>query len=260
MNLFDTHAHYDDSRFEPDRDQVISALPDAGISLVLCPGCNLRSSRAVISLADRYPFLYAAVGIHPHDAHEMSQDDLPELERLAAHHKVRALGEIGLDYHYNFSPQDKQLFCFRSQMELAETLHLPVIIHDREAHEDTLRVVKDFKNVRGVFHCYSGSLETAKTLVNLGYYISFTGVVTYKNARRVLEAAAWLPTEYLLLETDAPYLTPEPHRNRRNDSTYLHLICETLAALRGVSAEELAEQTTKNAKMLFGIPPCADCP
>ncbi|MCL2747565.1 MAG: TatD family hydrolase [Oscillospiraceae bacterium] len=253
MNLFDTHAHYDDSRFDPDRDRLLAAMPQSEVMLTLCPGCNLKSSRMAVTLADRYPFLYAAAGVHPHDAHEMSQDDLTEIAKLAAHPKVKAVGEIGLDYHYDFSPRDTQVFCFRAQMELARKLDLPVIIHDREAHEDTLRVVRDFPKVIGVFHCYSGSLETAKELVSLGYYISFTGVVTYKSARRALEVASWIPADRLLIETDAPYLAPEPHRGRRNDYTYLRLICETLAALRGVSAEELAGQTTENGKRLFGI-------
>ena len=253
MNLFDTHAHYDDNQFDADRDLLLSGLPQAGVARVLCPGCNLRSSRTVVSLAEQYPFLYAAVGIHPHDAHTLSPNDIPELSRLATHNKVKAIGEIGLDFHYDFSPRDAQLFCFRTQMELAYTLNLPVIIHDREAHEDTLRIVRDFPAVRGVFHCYSGSLEFAKILVNLGYSLSFNGIVTYKNARRALEVAAWIPADRLLLETDAPYLTPEPHRGRRNDSSRLPLICGTLAALRGVSAEELAEQTAKNAEGLFAI-------
>ena len=253
MNLFDTHAHYDDSRFDPDRDMILASLPRTGISLALCPGCNLRSSRAAVALAERYPFLYAAVGVHPHDARDMSQDDVSEIAKLANCQKVKAIGEIGLDYHYDFSPKDAQIFSFRSQLELAQSLDLPVIIHDREAHEDTLRVVRDFPNVRGVFHCYSGSLETAKLLVRQGYYLSFAGVVTYKNARRALEVAAWLPTERLLIETDAPYLTPEPHRHHRNDSTYLRFTCEKLAAVRGCSAEELAGQTTRNGKALFEI-------
>ena len=253
MALFDTHAHYDDSRFDPDRDRVLSALPAAGVALALCPGCSIRSSRAAVALAEQYPFVHAAVGVHPHDARALSPDDIPTLSHLAGHAKVKAVGEIGLDYHYDFSPRDAQLFCFRAQMDLARALDRPVIVHDREAHEDTLRVVRDFPSVRGVFHCYSGSLEFAKILVGLGWYISFTGVVTYKNARRVLETAAWLPGSRLLIETDAPYLTPEPHRGARNDSTHLHLICETLAALRGVSAEELAETTTNNGKELFSI-------
>ena len=253
MDLFDTHAHYDDSRFDPDRDRVLSSLPRHGVSLALCPGCSLPSSRAAAELSERYDFLYAAVGIHPHDAGGMTPEDIPALAELAARGKVRAIGEIGLDYHYDFSPRDSQLFCFKTQMDLARTVDLPVIIHDREAHQDTLRIVRDFPGARGVFHCYSGSLETAKALVDLGWYLSFTGVVTYKNARRVLEVAAWLPADRLLLETDAPYLTPEPHRGRRNDSTYLHFTCETLAALRGVSAEELAGQTLNNGKLLFQI-------
>ncbi len=253
MNLFDTHAHYDDSQFDVDRDSVLAGLPLAGVSLVLCPACNMQSARAVTALADRYPFVYAAVGIHPHDACHMGPEDVETLAQLSRHSKVMAIGEIGLDYHYDYSPRDAQLFCLTQQMELAEALNLPVIIHDREAHEDTLNVVKSFPGVRGVYHCYSGSLESAKTIVSLGYYISFTGVVTYKNARKALETAAWVPDDRLMIESDAPYLAPEPHRGRRNDSSLLRLTNETLAALRGVSAEELAALTTANGKRLFGI-------
>ena len=253
MKLFDTHAHYDDSRFDSDREAVLESLSGAGVSLVLAPGCNMRSSRAVVWLAEGHPFLYAAVGVHPHDACGMSRQDLAEITELPKSAKVRAIGEIGLDYHYDFSPRDTQLFCFRNQMDLARSLGLPVIIHCREASQDALNVVRDFPGVPGVFHCFSGSLETAKTLVALGYYISFAGIVTYRNARRALEVAAWLPEDRLLIETDAPYLTPEPHRGCRNDSTYLPLICGTLAALRGVEAEELAEKTLQNGKTLFGI-------
>ncbi len=253
MSLFDTHAHYDDSQFDADRDHVLVGLPATGVSLVMCPACHMQSSRAVVALADSYPFVYAAVGIHPHDACHMGAEDIDSLRALAGHTKVKAIGEIGLDYHYDFSPRDEQLFCFSSQMDLARELTLPVIIHDREAHEDTMRVVRAFPDVRGVFHCYSGSLETARELVALGYYISFTGVVTYKNARKTLETAAWLPSDRIMIETDAPYLTPEPYRGRRNDSSFLHLTNETLAALRGVSAEELACTTTENGMRLFDI-------
>ncbi|MDR3207551.1 MAG: TatD family hydrolase [Oscillospiraceae bacterium] len=253
MKLFDTHAHYDDSQFDHDRDELIASLPGQGVSLVLCPGCGMRSSRAVIALAERFPFVYAAVGIHPHEADTMTAAELPALLDMAEHPKVKAVGEIGLDYHYDFAPRDTQLFCLRAQMELAKSAGLPVIVHDREAHEDTLRLLRAFPTVRGVVHCYSGSMESAKELLALGYYISFTGVVTYKNARKALETAAWLPGERLLLETDAPYLTPEPHRSHRNDSTYLRLTCETLAALRGVSAEALAAQTRENGLALFNI-------
>ena len=223
------------------------------MQLVLNPGCSLSSSRKALRLADRYGFVYAAAGIHPQAADEMSEAALAEIAALARRPKVRAIGEIGLDYHYLDHSKKTQLDAFTLQMELAQDLGLPVIIHDREAHEDCLRIVRQFPRVRGVYHCYSGSLEQAKVLVNLGYSISFTGVVTFKNARRALEVARWLPDDRIMIETDAPYMASEPHRGTRNHSGNLSYICETLASLRGVSHESFAALTLQNGKNFFGI-------
>lgn len=250
---FDTHAHYDDEAFDADRDAVLQSMPGRGISLIVNPGCNLPSSRAALELSRRYPFVYAAVGVHPHDAESMKAGDLATLRELASQERAVAIGEIGLDYYYDRSPRQVQKERFREQMALAAEMNLPVIIHDREAHEDCLNIVREFKSVRGVYHCYSGSLEQAKVLVRLGWYISFTGAVTFKNARRAHEVISWMPGDRLMLETDSPYLTPVPHRGKRNDSGYLPLIAEAAAALRGVSAEEIAAVTLENGKRFFGI-------
>ncbi|MDR0380686.1 MAG: TatD family hydrolase [Oscillospiraceae bacterium] len=257
MTLFDTHAHYTDKRFDEDRDALLAALPAADVARVIVPGVDITSSRRGAALAEAYSYVWAAAGIHPHDAAHAPPDMEAALFALAGHRKVAAIGEIGLDYHYDFSPRDVQRAVFRRQMEAARALSLPVIIHDREAHADVLEIVRAFPDVRGVFHCYSGSLESAKILVSLGWYLSFTGVVTYKNARRLLETAAWLPADRILIETDAPYLTPEPHRGRRNDSRHVRLVAEALARARGVSPEEIAALTWENGHRLFDKIPAA---
>lgn len=253
MRLFDTHAHYDDRAFRSDRDALVSSLPAQGVERVLCPGCNLSSSRACVELAEKYPHVYAAVGVHPSDAHEVPDGWVAALDALARHPRVKAIGEIGLDYHWQPVRFDAQADVFRAQLALAERLNLPVIVHDREAHRDCLELVKSFPGVRGVYHCYSGSLEDAKTLVKLGWSLSFTGVVTYKNARKSLEVLEWLPLERLMLETDSPYLSPEPFRGRRNDSTHVYRVAEVIAQVKGLTTEEVAEATFQNGLRFFGI-------
>ncbi len=253
MKLFDTHAHYDDKRFDADRDAVLSALPEAGVALVVNPGCHMESSREAVGLAHRFPFLYAAVGVHPHDAEGMRDGDLAELEQMTRDERVVAIGEIGLDYHYDHSPRALQIARFRDQMDLARQTGLPVIVHDREAHEDTLRVLREFPQVTGVLHCYSGSREMAEVLIKMGFFLSFTGVVTYKNARKTLEVAAMLPDDRLMIETDAPYLAPEPDRRARNDSRTLPAMAEAIARVRGTTAEDIARLTLQNGKRFFGI-------
>lgn len=253
MRLFDTHAHYDDRAFDADREELVASLPGQGVELVVCPGCNLESSRACVTLAERHPHVYAAVGIHPSDAHEVPAGWAAALEALAHHPKVVAVGEVGLDYHWKPIHFDEQTDVFRAQLALAERLNLPVIVHDREAHRDCLELVKSFPNVRGVYHCYSGSLEDAKTLVKLGWMLSFTGVVTYKNARKSLEVLEWLPLEHIMIETDSPYLSPEPFRGKRNDSTHVYRVAETIAAVKGITVEEAAEATYQNGLRFFGI-------
>ena len=254
MRLFDTHAHYDSGAFNADRMEVLASMPEAGVELILNPGCDLPSSQTAVELAEKFPFVYAAVGVHPSDCEGFSQNTLDGLRTLAARPKVRAVGEIGLDYYWKDNPpREFQREVFHAQLELAEELQLPVIIHDREAHQDCLEVVRAHPKVTGVYHCYSGSLEDAKTLVRLGWMLSFTGVVTYKNARRSLEVIDWLPMDRIMIETDSPYLTPEPFRGRRNDSRKVYRVAETIAQVKGLEAEEAARITLENGKRFFGI-------
>ena len=254
MRLFDTHAHYDSGAFNADRLEVLSSMPGQGVELILNPGCDLESSRTAVSLAEQLPFVYAAVGVHPSDCEGFSQDTVDGLRALAAHPKVRAVGEIGLDYYWKDNPpRDFQKEVFHTQLELAEELGLPVIVHDREAHQDCLEAVKAHPNVTGVYHCYSGSLEDAKTLVRLGWMLSFTGVVTYKNARKSLEVIEWLPMDRIMIETDSPYLTPEPFRGQRNDSGKVYRVAETIARVKGMDPEEAARITLENGKRFFQI-------
>ena len=251
---FDTHAHYYDDAFEPDRDALLAALPARGLALAVCPGCDLASSAASVALAERYDFLYAAVGFHPENCAGVTDGDFAALEALLDHPKVVAVGEIGLDYYWEENPpREFQQEVFRRQLALAEKHGLPVIVHDRDAHGDAIALVEQFPNVRGVFHCYSGSLEDAKRLVKLGWYLGFNGAATFKNARKAPEVIAWAPLERILIETDAPYLAPVPFRGKRNDSGYLPYIVEKIAAYKGLTAEAVAEATTQNAKNFYGI-------
>lgn len=252
--IFDTHAHLDDRAFDTDRAALLSQLPGLGLALVMNPGCSLASSRAAAALAENYDYVYAAVGSHPDAANEVTEDVLEQYRQLARQcPKVRAIGEIGLDYHYEDIPREVQQRAFRAQMALARELELPVIVHERDAHEDGMRIVEEFPQVTGVFHCYSGSLEMAKVLIRRGWYIGFGGVLTFKNARKAVEAASQIPLDRLVLETDCPYMSPEPFRGRRNDPGRLHLVAERLAQLRGLSAEEIENITLENGKRLYRI-------
>ena len=252
--LFDTHAHYDASRFDADRDAVLSALPGQGVGLVVNPGCDLPSSRKAVELSERYPFLYAAVGVHPEDCADWTDGDIDALRELAARPKVVAVGEIGLDYYWEENPpRELQRQVFRAQMALAEELDLPVIVHDREAHGDSMDIVREFPQVRGVFHCFSGSAEMAKELVRRGWMISFTGVLTYKNARKAVEAAQAVPLERLMIETDSPYMAPVPHRGERNHSGLVAHTCRRLAEIKGIDPEECARVTMENGRKFFQI-------
>jgi len=250
---FDTHAHYDDRRFDDDRDAVLSSLTDAGVSVVLNAASSLRSAEISLELADMYPFLFASVGVHPHDCKSMNDDTVSILEEMLSHPKAVAVGEIGLDYHYDFSPRDVQRLRFREQLELAGRARLPVIVHEREALIDTLAIVREFRDLCGVFHCFSGSWETAKTILDMGWFLSFTGVVTFKNARRVLETIEKVPSDRFMLETDCPYMSPEPVRGRRNSSLNLPHIAAKIADIRGITVEECARLTTDNGLRFFGI-------
>lgn len=251
--LFDTHAHYYAEQFAPDRDEVLSALSAANVGLVLCPGCDLESSRQSIALAEQYPFLYAAAGVHPEDALGLPDDWLEQVEAMTHHPKVKAVGEIGLDYYWQEVPRDLQKEVFRAQLALAQRLDMPVIVHDREAHGDSLAIVKEFPGVRGVFHCYSGSVEDAKTLIKLGWHLSFTGTITFKNARKAPEVIAAVPLDRIMVETDAPYMAPTPYRGKRCDSRYVYRMAETIAQIKGLTTQEVEEATTENGKRLFGI-------
>jgi len=253
--LFDTHAHLDDRAFDADRETLLAGLTDKGVGLVMNPSCSLESSRSAVAMAQRYPWLYAAVGSHPDAADEVNEQVLEEYRKLCKlSGKVKAIGEIGLDYHYEDIPRALQLKAFRAQMALAAELDLPVIVPERDAHEDGMAVVREFPGVKGVFHCYSGSAEMARQLVELGWYIGFTGVLTFKNARRAVETAAAIPLERIVLETDCPYMAPEPFRGRRNDPGYLYRMAETLAQVRGLDVEEVRRVPTENGKRLYRIP------
>ena len=252
--LFDTHAHMDDHAFDEDREALLAALPGNNIGLLMNPGCSLESSRNAVKLANRYDYIYAAVGSHPDAADEVDDAVLEEYRRLVRENpKIKAIGEIGLDYHYEDIPREIQLRASRAQMALARELGLPVIVHEREAHEDGMKVVEEFQEVKGVFHCYSGSAEMAKWLVARGWYIGFTGVLTFKNARKALEVAAAIPLDRIVIETDCPYMSPEPFRGKRNDPGKIYRMAEKLAELRGLSVAEAEDITMENGRRLYGI-------
>ena len=252
--LFDTHAHVDDAAFDEDREELLAKLPEQGIALLMNPGCSLETSRNAVKNASRYDYIYAAVGSHPDAALEVNEEVLEEYRRLVRENpKVKAIGEIGLDYHYEDVPREQQQAAFRAQMALAQELGLPVIIHDREAHEDCLNIIREFPTVKGVFHCFSGSAEMAKQLTKMGWYVGFTGVITFKNARRAVEAAAAVPLDRFVIETDCPYMSPEPFRGKRNDPGRVYRMAEKLAEIRGLPVEEIQKITLENGKRLYRI-------
>ena len=254
MPIFDTHAHYDADQFASDREAVLTALPAAGVGLVVDPGCDVASSREAAALAERFDHVYAAAGIHPEDCAGCTDADFDAIRELCRREKVVAVGEIGLDYYWAENPpREFQQTVFRRQLEMALELDLPVIVHDREAHGDCLEIVKEFPGVRGVFHCFSGSPEMAEELLKRGWYLGFDGPVTYKNARRAPEVVAVTPLDRIVVETDAPYMSPVPNRGRRNDSRNLPYIVEKLAAWKGISPEEMTEATWHNGLRLFGL-------
>lgn len=250
--IFDSHAHYDDHRYDADRADVFRQIRENGVCHIINAGCDMESSQNSIALAEQYHFFHAAVGIHPEYAEEATAENLARIETMLSHEKVVALGEIGLDYHWDEPPRDVQKKAFEEQLKLALRLDVPVIIHSRDATEDTLRLLAQYRP-KGVMHCFSGSAETAKEVVKLGMYAGFTGVVTFKNARRSLEAAAVVPPDRLLLETDCPYMAPVPFRGKRTTSDMIAYSAEALAQVKGVSAQELVDQTRENAMRLFKI-------
>jgi TatD DNase family protein len=253
--LFDSHAHYDDERFDKDRHEVISMAHRDGVACILNASSDMASIKESISLSREYPFIYAAVGIHPHSVSDMDENTVSKIADFAGNPKVVAIGEIGLDYYYDYSPRELQKKWFARQINLARELKLPIIVHSRDAHEDTLRLIKDeaAKDVGGVFHCYTGSVEMARELLDLNFYIGVGGAVTFKNARKLLDVVRFIPEDRLLIETDCPYMTPEPYRGMRNDSRYVRLVAQKIAELRNIPFDRIVEITAKNARTLFKI-------
>jgi TatD DNase family protein len=253
--LTDTHTHMDASAFDEDRKEAMQRALDQGVTRIVNIGFNRETIPTTMKLVEDYDFIYAAIGWHPQDAKDMQEGDLAWIEQLCAHEKVVAIGEIGLDYYWDTSPKDIQHRVFREQIQLARKIKLPIVIHNREAHQDILRILKEERAVEvgGIMHCFSGSWETAKQCLDMNFYISFGGPVTFKNAKQPKEVLAQVPLDRLLLETDAPYLTPHPFRGKRNETAYVRLVAETAAEIHGLSIEEIAEITTNNAIRLLGL-------
>lgn len=262
MNLVDTHAHLDSSRYDRDRAAVISRALDAGVAQMITIGGSLEASRGAVALAQEYPFLYATVGIHPHNAVDLNGEALAELRQLAQQPKVVAVGEIGLDFFRDLSPRDVQRRAFQAQLAWAARLGKPVVIHDRDAHQEVLDILADWAAGQahsslagrlGVLHTFSGDLSMAERAIDLGFYLSISGPVTYQNARDLPEVVRSMPLERLMVETDCPWLAPHPHRGKRNEPAYVRLVAEQIAALRGIELEKVAQATTTNARRLFGL-------
>lgn len=252
-NIFDAHAHYDDRWFDEDRAALLSSMSEQGVSYIVNASVDLATAKTAIEYAEAYPFMYACAGIHPENLEGLPDDYLERLTELLKHPRAVALGEIGLDYHWEI-PKEAQHRVFEEQLQLAKALDVPVVIHDREAHGDVMALVRKYRP-KGLMHCYSGSVEMLKEVINLGLYISLGGTVTFKNARVPVEVAAAVPIDRLLLETDAPYLSPVPYRGKRNDSTKIAYTAERIAEIRGTDAQELIDITTANAKRFYGITP-----
>ena len=251
--MIDIHAHYDDDAFDIDREELLTSLfREKGITALINAGCNIATSLDSIKLAEQFEQVYAVVGFHPNDAHLMTEDDFKLIESLLSHKKVVGVGEIGLDYHYGTEHKEIQKEVFKRQLELAIKYDMPVVIHERDACADCLEIVLQY-DVKGVFHAFSGSKETAKILIDRGWYISFPGTVTFKNARYSVENASYVPEDRILTETDAPYLTAHPFRGKRNDSGYMKYTLEKIAEIRGLTFEQIEHITENNAKRLFGI-------
>lgn len=254
MQYYESHAHYDDRKFREDRDALLQAiLPAAGVSRIINIGCDLKSSESSIRLAERYDYVYAAVGVHPHELYDMSSKTIDALRQMSTHPKVVAIGEIGLDYYYDTHPREFQRFWFLQQLRLAEELGKPVVIHSRDAAQETFDMIAACKVRRGSIHCYSGSPEMALDYVRMGFHIGVGGVVTFSNAKKLKEVVQAIPLESILIETDCPYLAPVPNRGKRNDSRNLQYVVEEIARLRGITPQEVAAATAENAKTLFGV-------
>ncbi len=248
---FESHAHYDDGRFKDDRKEILNLLPSCGIDYVINVGCDMKSSRESIKMAEKYDYIYAAVGVHPHDAENMKESDLDELRQMSSHKKVVAIGEIGLDFYYDNSPRDIQRYWFKRQLEIVKELNKPVIIHSRDASQETFDIIKESGVRKGVIHCYSGSAQMALDYVKMGFYIGVGGVVTFSNAKKLVEVVEAIQLEQILIETDSPYLSPIPNRGKRNDSRNLQFVVEKIAKIKDISPEKVANITKLNAKQLF---------
>lgn len=253
--LIDSHVHLDDRRYDNDRDRIIKGLKDDGVELVINIGADLKTSIASVSLAEKYDNVYAVIGVHPHSAKEVDDSTLEILKSFAPRDKVVAIGEIGLDFHYDNSPRDVQRKWFKKQLELAKEVDLPVVIHSRDAAQETFDIMKEAQDgkLRGVIHCYSGSPEMALEYIKLGFYISLAGPVTFNNAKVLKEVAKAIPLDKLLIETDSPYLTPAPNRGKRNEPAYVRFVAAEIAELREISFDDLIKATNKNTKKVFGI-------
>ena len=251
MEIFESHAHYDDRQFREDRQALLQSLPSCGIRYAVNVGCDIKTSENSIRLAEQYDYIYASVGVHPHELYDMSNQTIETLRRLSAHPKVVAIGEIGLDYHYDTHPREVQRFWFLQQLRLTENVNKPVIIHSREAAQDTFDLISRSGVRRGVIHCYSGNLPMALDYIKMGFYIGIGGVVTYQNAKKLVEVAANIPLERILVETDCPYLAPTPNRGKRNDSRNLPYVIEKIAELQGTTPEIVAQTTLENAKKMY---------
>lgn len=253
--LFDTHVHLNADQYEEDLQEVIDRARQDKVDNMVVVGFDRKTINRAMELVEKYDFLYAAVGWHPVDAIDMMDEDLAWIEDLASHEKVVAIGEMGLDYHWDKSPKDVQKEVFRKQIRLAKKVKLPIVIHNRDATADVVEILKEeeAKEVGGIMHCFTGSLEVAKECMDMNFYISFGGPVTFKNAKKPKEVVKEIPMDKLLIETDCPYLTPHPYRGKRNEPAYVRLVAEQVAELKNVTIEEVAEKTTANAKKLFGI-------
>ncbi|MGI6031420.1 MAG: TatD family hydrolase [Eubacteriales bacterium] len=251
--LFDTHAHYDSRQFAQDWEPLLESMPQNGVGLILNPGCDMETSRRVLELCDRFPFVYGAVGIHPEEADGAREGDIDRLREMARHPKVKAIGEIGLDYYWKEVPRETQQHWLRLQLELARELQLPVIIHDREAHGDCMDILREYPDLRVVFHCFSGSVEMAREIVRRGWYLSFTGVITFPNSKKAVEVVEEIPLERMFIETDSPYMAPVPYRGKRNSSLYVHRVAERIAEIKGLSLQEVEDTTTRCARAFFDI-------
>lgn len=253
--LVDSHAHIDDDRFDADREEVVARAAAAGVPLIINIGADMDSSARTVELSQQYSGIYASVGMHPHDAKDMRESDYSRLENWLKQPKVVAIGEIGLDYHYDLSPRAVQKEVFLRQLDLARKTGKPFIIHEREAHADMYDIIRSAaRGLQGVFHCFSGSVESARKYLKLGFYLSVAGPVTFPKSIKTKEVARLIPLDRLLVETDSPYLTPHPFRGRRNEPAYVRLVAEEVARLRGISLEEFAAATTENVRRLFNIP------